>query len=222
MNLYTRLRDISAVTFHEIKYTGNICLLDKDYDEEKKYNSVEIIEIDTTWLELYDEYYEKSDDIRLRRVLKNKKKNLKLLIDINMLRVILNTLELIKDNIEHVPEEAKLKTLSSLKNSLKRISGVIKFDTLTDIKTNIKNVKAYADGIKTRYELNFKDDMKVDETDILFFYEMKANIEDILKKDNIPEHINMLQWMAYEKQAKRKIKNGSKHNKGIGSRKATN
>jgi hypothetical protein len=214
MDIYKRLRDISAVIFHEIKFTGNVYLMDVDYDEKKKYSTGEILKINEAWLTLYDEYYEKTDDVRLRKELKNKKKRLKLLIQINTLEVIISVLKLIEENVEYVPSEIKQKTLNSLKGSLKNVSRLIKFDPNIDLKINIKNVKGFASGLKTRYQLHFKEDLKVDANDLLLFYEIKSNIEQILKKDNIPDHINMLQWIAYEKEAKRKLKHGRKHNKG--------
>ena len=222
MNLYKKLRDISAVTFHDIKFSGNVYLIDKDHEEDKKYGAADIVEISEAWSDLYDEYYEKTDDPRLRRELKNKKKNLKLLIDINLLEVFIETLKLMQENQDYVPEEAKLSTFSSFKNSLARISKMIVFDTLADLKTNIKNVTGYTAGLRTRYELQFRDDMKVDINDLLLYYEIKANIEQILKKDHIPDYINMLQWIAYEKQAKRELKHGRKHHKGPGGHPSIN
>ncbi len=215
MNLYRELRTISAVTFHEIKFGGNIFLMDIDFDDKKKYETHEIVEINETWLKLYDEYYQKTDDPRLRRELKNRKKTLKLLININMLEVIISALELMKEHEEYIPESVKLSTLNSFKASLKRIGRMIVFDPGAKIETNLKHVKSYTGGLKTRYQLLFKSDMKVDENDLLLYYEIKSNIEAILKKDNIPDHINMLQWIAYEKQAKIRLKHGRKHNKGI-------
>lgn len=215
MNLYTQLRTISAVTFHEIKFTGNVFLMDIDFDDDKKYDTPEIVEINEAWLVLYDEYYLKTDDPKLRRELKNRKKTLKLLIDINMLEVIIQLLELMKKHEDHIPESVKLSTLNSTKASLKRIGRMIVFDPRAKIESNLKHVKSYTGGLKTRYQLLFKNDMKVDDTDLLLYYEIKSNIEAILKKDNIPDHINMLQWIAYEKQAKIRLKHGRKHNKGI-------
>ena len=186
MNLYKTLRSISAVTFHDIKFSGNVYLMDIDFSEDKKYDTSEVIEINETWLNLYDEYYEKTDDPNLRRELKNRKKNLKLLISINILEIIIKTLELLRDNEQHVTEAVTLSALHSIKVSLKRISKMIVFDPLASIEANIKQVKGYADGLKTRYQLQFKDDMNVNDKDLLLYYDIKSNIESILKKDNIP------------------------------------
>ncbi|MGR3218460.1 MAG: hypothetical protein ACUZ8H_01400 [Candidatus Anammoxibacter sp.] len=221
MDLYTELRQISAVRFHEIKFTGEIYLVDKAYDGSQVYNISQIIEINDAWLQLYDKYYEKSDDNRLRSVLKNKKKNLKLLININILEIIISSLELIRDNEGYIPDGVELKTLSSFKNSLKTISAIIKFEAKGPIEQNIQWVTGYCSGLKTRHQLLFRDDMNVGIQDLLEYYELKANIEEILKKDNIPDHINMLQWIAYEKRAKIRLKHGRQHNQRFGRRKAT-
>lgn len=215
MDLHRKLRTISAITFHEIKFTGVIFLLDKDYNEDKKYKPSEVIEIHEAWMVLYDEYYEKTDDPKLRRELKNKKKSLKLLININILGIIIDLLELIEENDEYVPNEAKLNTLYSLKKSINKVNRYIIFNPLDDVKTSIKSVKGFLSGLETRYKLYFKEDLKVSDDDLLLFYTIKSSIEQILNKDNIPDHINMLQWIAYEKDAKRKLKNGKQHNKRV-------
>ncbi len=212
MNLHKGLRDISAVTFHEIKFTGNVYLMDIDFDDKKKYETSEIVEINEAWLTLYDEYYKKTDDPKLRRELKNRKKNLKLLITINMLEIIVKSLELMKEHEAYVPVAVKTSTLNSLKISLRRIHRMIIFDPLAKLETNIKYVTSYMLGLKTRYELLFKEDMKVDENDLLLYYKIKSNIEAILNKDYIPDHVNMLQWIAYEKDAKIRLKYGRQHN----------
>lgn len=221
MNLYLKLKDISALIFHEIKFTGVILLLDKDYEEDKAYTTVEIITINEAWLNLYDEYYQKSDDTRLRRELKNHKVTLKLLIEINILKVVIQVLELMQEHEGYVPEGIVFNTLNSFKNTLSELNKIIKFDISDGLETNIKNVTSYYLAIKTRYDLLFKKDMNVDAHDLLLYYKIKSNIEAILKKDHIPDYINMLQWITYEIQVRLKIKHGRQHDSRFGRNKTT-
>lgn len=213
MKLYTKLKQISAVVFHDIKFTGNVYLMDIDFDDDKKYDTKEIILINETWLFLYDEYFEKTDDPRLRRELKNRKKNVKLLIRINILNAILKSLKGMRDNKECIPDTIILSALMSFKVSLKRISTMIVFDPLAKLETNIKYVESYTFALGTRYKLLFKADMNIKEGDLMMYYTLKSNIEDVLKKDNIPDHINMLQWIAYEKMVIQKLRHGRQHDK---------
>lgn len=204
ISLYQNLQEISALTFHQIKFTGNVFLLDKNYDEDKNYGSHDVVKIQSAWIKMYDEYFEKTDDTRFRKELRNKKKTLDLLLNINLIKSILSVLRSLKENEEFVPGEAMIKTVASLGNSLKEINKNIKFDSVLPLKKNIKNVESYLGGLQSRYEILFKEDVVVEEKDILLFYEIKSRIEQVLQKDHIPDYINMLQWIAYEKEVKKK------------------
>jgi len=207
LKLYKTLKEISAVCFHEIKFSGNIVMLDKDYEEDNVYNSNQIAEISLAWNKLYDEYFEKTDDTKFKKDLKHKKSSLELLLEINLLKSILKILEGLKENEKYAPKELILKTESSIKNELKRISTKIKFDTLKPLKENITNVKNYVDGLQTRYEIKFKEDLVVEEKDIIEYYQMTIEIARVLKVDHIPDHINMLQYIAYLKTYRKAVKN---------------
>ena len=98
LNTYKSLEEINSVVFHKIKFTGNIFLVDKDYTEEKEYKSFEIIEIQEAWLKLYDQYFEKTDDTRFRKNLKNKDKNLSLLLQIKLIEDVSSLLEHLDEN----------------------------------------------------------------------------------------------------------------------------
>lgn len=211
LNLYRTLKDISAIRFHEIKFSGNIFMLDKEYDEDKVYNSLEVSLVSEVWLNLYDEYFNKTDDTRFRKDLKHKKSSLQLLLEINILKSILKILNGLAENIDHVPGEILITTISSIRNDIKRISKKIDFETTYKLKRNIGNVKSYVDGLQTRYELKFKEDLVVEERDIIQYYETTIQIARVLKMDYIPDHINMLQYIAYEKTYKKALNNAKQH-----------
>lgn len=207
LSLYKTLKGISAVRFHEIKFSGNILMLDKDFEEDKIYNSLEVTQINDTWNRLYDEYFEKTDDTRFKKDLRYKKNSLELLLEINLLKSIVKILEGLQENEKYAPQELILKTVSSIKNDLQRISNKIKIDTLKPLKENINNVKQYVDGLQTRYELKFKKDLVVEEKDIIEYYQMTIEIARVLKVDHIPNYINMLQYIAYLKTYRKAIHN---------------
>lgn len=209
--LFNKLQNISAINFHDIKFSGNVYLLDKDYSEDKIYSTSDVIEINKTWLSLYDDYFEKTNDTRFKKDLKNKKRSLDLLIEINIIESVLKVLESIEENEKYVPIESHVPTIISLGNSLKKLNKKIKFDSLLPLKTNISRVKAYVGGLKSRYEINFKEDLVVEDVDITFYYETIIQIARVLKIDYIPDHINMLQYIAYEKAYKRELKNAEQY-----------
>lgn len=206
---YKSLKEINSIVFHEIKFTGNIFLIDKDYDEEKKYTSEDILILSDSWHRLYDEYFEKTDDVKFRKELKNKNETVKLLLQIKLIDDLVELLEHLLEHRDYVPGEAYYKTISSIGNSLKKLNGKIRFDSTKDIKPQLEQIKAVKGGLQTRYELLFKEDLKVEKADIMLYYDIKAHIEQTLDR-NLPEIINMLQWIAYEKQYKKRLSYGRK------------
>lgn len=209
---YKNLKGINSIVFHEIKFTGNIFLVDKNYDEDKNYNQSDALTLSIAWYKLYDEYFEKTDDPNFRRELKNKDRTLELLLKIKVIDSVIDILESIEKNKEFVPPEAYFKTIASLGNNLKRVDKYLKFDSTKDIKPQIEHIQAVKGGLQTRYELLFREDLKVDKKSEMLYYEIKSHIEDAIGR-NLPEVINMLQWIAYEKQYKKKIKHGKQQHK---------
>lgn len=206
MDTYKTLKEISAIIFHEIRFSGNILLLDKDYEEDKNYSASEIISISDDWIKLYDEYYKESDSNDLRRSFRDKKKGTSLLMQINVVSGIKKTLNLLVKNDKYINEHIRYSTVSSLSVSLKRITNRVIIKASDNIEINLKNVDRFLKGLQSKYKINFKKEMNVDEQSIMLFYNIKAQIEDILGKDSISDDINMLQWLAYENKAKQKIK----------------
>lgn len=206
MDTYKTLKEISAIIFHEIRFSGNILLLDKDYEEDKNYSASEIISISDDWIKLYDEYYKESDSNDLRRNFRDKKKGTSLLMQINVVSGIKKTLNLLVKNDKYINEHIRYSTVSSLSVSLKRITNRVVIKASDSIEINLKNVDRFLKGLQSKYKINFKKEMNVDEQSIMLFYNIKAQIEDILGKDSISDDINMLQWLAYENKAKQKIK----------------
>lgn len=212
ISTYQNLKEINSIVFHEIKFTGNIFLVDKNYDENCEYEQPDIIKISIAWNKLYDEYFEKTDDPRFKKELKNKDKTLKLLLKINLMEKIVVLIEHLNEHKKYVPGEAYLKTVSSLGNNLKKVDKHIQFDSTKPLEPQIEQINAVKGGLKTRYELLFKEDLKVEKADIMLYYEIKAHIEQTLDR-NLPEIINMLQWIAYEKLYKKKLSHVKQHSR---------
>lgn len=205
LQVYSSLQEISALLFHDIKFSGNILKLDKDFKEDKVYEDVDIIQINETWLKLYDEYFEKTDDPRFRKELKNKKESFRLLCAITKGKEFLDLLEFVAENEEYIPNETHLEVVTTLGQGLKKLAREYHFDIEKPLKENLNHNRNVLGGLQTRYELQFKKDLNVEKKDITLFYEIKAQIEQVLQKDYIPDYINMLQWIAYEKHYKKRI-----------------
>ena len=162
---------------------------------------------------MYDEYYKESDSNELKKSFRDKKKGTSILMQINIVYGIKKTLKLLIDNKEYINEHIKYSTVSSLSSSLKRITKRVVIKTSDDLEKNLSNVDRFLKGLENKYKLNFNKEMNVNEQSIMLFYNIKAQIEDILGKNSISDDINMLQWLAYENKAKQKIKSSKSNGK---------
>lgn len=222
MNIYKTLRDISALRFHEIRFSGNILLLDEDYEEDKVYSNVDIINISESWLKMYDEYYVESDSNDLRKGLRDKKRGTGILMQINVVSGIEKTLNILNENKDILNESIKYSTVSSLSSSLAKITKRISIKPNDDLEVSLKKVSKFLKGLQSKYKLNFKKEMRVNNESVMLFYKIKAQIEDILGKNSISDDINMLQWLAYENKAKHKIKSSKSNGKQSDKRTRSN
>lgn len=204
MKLYKKLKSISAVRFHEVKFTGNLNLLDMDYEEEKEYTPQNIIDINKAWSDMYDEYFERTDDPRFRKVLKNKNKTLELSLKIVNIQRIAEILEKIEKDKRYFDEATFYETIKTFGEQINAVEKRIKFDYLQPIPSQLTRINSVLGGLQSRYKILFKDDVKAQELDLMAFYSAKASIEGILDR-NLDESVNMLQWIAYEKQSKKKV-----------------
>ena len=210
ISIYQNLQEVSALIFHDVKFTGNIFLLDKDYSESKNYEGDDIIKLNEVWLKLYDDYFAKTDDPRFRKELKNKKQSFQLLCAITKGKEFLDLLQFVSDNELFMPNECHEEVVTTLGNGLKQLAKEYRFDEETSLNELIEHNRRVLGGLQTRYERTFRTEGEVEERDISLFYDIKGQIERILNKDYIPEHINMLQWISYEKQYKKEVSRLSK------------
>lgn len=209
---YQNLQEINSIVFHEIKFTGNIFMVDKNYDEKKVYGADDIIVISEAWLKLYDEYFERTDDVRFTKELKNKNETWEILLKIKLIDSILEMLRHLDEHKDYVPGDVYFKAISGLGNQLKRVEKYVRFDSTKELKPQIEQIEAVKGGLQTRYELLFKEDLKVEKADIMLYYDIKAHIEQTLDR-NLPQVINMLQWISYEKLYKNKLRHVKQHSR---------
>jgi len=213
ISAYKSLKEISALTFNAIKFEGDVRLMDKAYDNSNVYNPKTIKALQDAWISLYDEYYVRVDDRKSKKDLQKKTKEFSLLFSIKQGDEFLVLLQYLKDNEEFVPIESYESALNTLVEGLKTLSKSFKWDLNKTTQENIDKNKSILEGLTTRYNRTKepkKEEEKEIKTDISTFYDLKANIEMVLDKNNISEGINMLEWIAYEKQYKRKIEDANK------------
>lgn len=200
--VFKNLKEVSAVLFHEIKYSANILLLDKYYDDEKKYSDLDIIQIEKCWANIYDEYFDKSDNSKSKKNLSKNNKSLKLLFQIQIIRNVIGNIELLESNKElydfNVP--LYIDSIKSLCDDLNKLHSNINVVAIEPLQEQLKQVNSVLGGLETRYKTSFKEEHGFnDDLDILQFYKDKASMEGILER-SLDEKVNMMQWIAYEQQ----------------------
>jgi len=213
---YKKLQEINATTFHEIKfsddvygevflYKEDIVLMDKNFDEQREYGHKEKVELQIAWMELYDEYFKKSDNPRLVKELKNKREGVNLLSNISLIKKSLEALRCIEENEKYIDNEVLLKEPFEIFKQLKRRVNVINYNVENTLKQNNDKLQDVLGGLETRYEIVFKEQKEIKKADIQDYWNYRAYMEENLDK-NMPLYINMAQWVSYEIRNRLKIK----------------
>jgi hypothetical protein len=206
ISIYQNLQEISAELYHDVKYSGNIYKLDKNYHPDKDYSDSDLLELHQKRLDIYDEYFKVSDDKSFKHDLRNKKKSFSLLFAIKKGKDFIDLLEYMQQHEDYIPKDVYLEALSSISNSFSKLAKEYKYNHEKDLAENVAYNKMILGGLETRYKLEFKKEENSEDKDISEFYRTKAEIEAVLERDYIPLTINMLEWIAYVKQYKKRVK----------------
>lgn len=213
ISIFASLREIKAITFYDIKYSDNVYLMDKNYSPEKEYTTQETIDIQEAWLKLCDEYFNVTKSSEMRSSMRKNKQKLDMLFSLILIESIIKMLDYFDANKDYLPEGVKENMLKDLNKELSVIHRSLRFNESEDIQDQLEQIKAVLGGLKTRYELSLEKEKRNDKkTDISDFYAKKAVMEDVLGR-TLSENVNMLQFIEYEKQVKRKVEAQQKTNK---------
>ena len=200
MRLHNSLDTLKILTFWNIIKENNIFLIDKDYIEGKTYTKAEAEKVDAKWNELYDEYYELSNDVLIKSDLDKRFKYLKLSSKIKELRNNYEYLIKVYTNIKHIGMINAVKFENEAYKRIKLIEKRIRFTD--DIQANLKAVERVILALTN--QLNQIDLKEASKKGINNVYEVVANAESWIGRNLDIENMVVSHWLAIQKQVKQK------------------
>lgn len=213
LHLYRSLDKLKILTFWKILEDQNACLLDFDYHDEKKYNDEDKVDIEQTFIRLYDEFYVLRDNTQHKHEIDKGFDDLK--IDGQILNIYQNKEALIKlkDFVglldDSFIKENEIIVYNRIK-SLHEIGRKIKINQVNDIDTNIKILDRVLSSLENTKNLNSDNRKKAIESEKKNVYEIVGIVEAELNRNLPIDDIVCSRWIVYENQALEKRRNRNK------------
>lgn len=222
MRIYQNLKQINIITFWEIAESENYKLMDIDFNEDKQYTEAALLLLQTSFMQLYDDYFSYKDDSFQRTTLQDNDKFSKEVFKLNLLNELYKTLQMLEYNKEQLPSDDFVELLHQTYQSIITLEKRARINVIDTIKKNAEKLKRVIDALNQKLLLNdkrAKQDVKKKVKKFKNHYENISGIEQVLERSiGDISNINALQWLAYEKEAEKIIKTRKQN----GSRKSFN
>lgn len=209
LHLYKSLDSLKILTFWKVLKERNACLLDIDYSIGKKYNQEQELEIEQTWIRLYDEFFVLRNDNRSKHEIVKGFDELKIQAQILNVKMNYDHLIKIKEFVGLLPEkdvkQHTNQTYDRIK-SLYEIGKKIKIDYAMSVDYNLRQLKRVLNSLENSYNLGIDKTKKVVKQEINNVYDVVSEVENALGRSLPIEDIVCSRWIAYEKQAVKKRK----------------
>jgi hypothetical protein len=205
--IYQNLKSINVRLWFDILETQNIALLDKNYSEDKKYNSVQLEQITEHFTVLYDDFFIKLNNRKAKASLNNSQEKMMLSVKIMVLQECYKSLLFIGKNYSNVKDayQKELKIYETIRKVAKN-SNFGKFSTLQE------NLTQIGDLIKAN-ELTFERKYANETESTKYTFEKQLiDIEQVLGRSINVENCNVIQWIEYINKVQEIIKLKEKEN----------
>lgn len=190
--IFQSLKSINVSLWYEILETQNICLLDKNYSEDKKYSEIQLRQISTIFAELYDDFFIRLNNRKAKANLVNSQDKMMLSVKLMVLNECLNTLIFISQNYSKI-SKAYQKELN-IYQTIKSISKNTKFAETNTLSDNIQKVRDLINTNQLTFERKYSDDVK----DQNYTFEKQVvDVEQILGRSLNIKECSVIQWIGY-------------------------
>lgn len=204
INYYKSLDKLKILLFWDILKTGNVCLLDIDYYDGKRYNQDVKHELTKEWERLYDEYFLLRNDTKSKAELNKGFDGVKLLTQINLVQSHLNLFRELYILEGHLRQDEVYKKRMDLYKTLKDTYSGTKPQLFNSVDLDIEYVGKLHRGLQNSYNLNYKPLDKVYDEQVQNVYDVLANVESWLERSLPIDDITVSRWLAYENQVIKK------------------
>lgn len=215
LKVYDSLDTLKIITFWKINQTGNIYLLDKNFFEGKLYTNKEVIYIQELWLRLQDEYYKLQNDPKQRAKLRTSKERMLLMFKTQTIIHHLGFYERFFKYSELLDTKKFLEQEAELFNIFTKLGLNKKINPLALPQEKLRIVQKYTEAVIARLKRLQNEVEEDSKEEIQNIYSQVVSIEKIIDRP-IPniEEISVMQWIAYEQQAKEIIQAQKRANNG--------
>jgi len=205
ISTYQSLREVNVLLYEEVTNTGNVLLLDKDYNENKQYKQHDLDYLKDAFTHIIDLFVTKLDNKKALNGLATDKKKNEIAFKIMMFQEAIKVLTIIKRNYKAVDEP--FKKIDSVLSSIKVLSIYVNFKPLNSIDDNIKIIAKLIKSNETTFKRLFPDDEIQKESKIYTIYDQATDIMlylDIKFRLEL-EKINLEEWVSYLNKVEKKI-----------------
>lgn len=207
--IYQNLKSINVSLWFEILETQNICLLDKNYSEDKKYNEVQIKQISGVFSSLYDDFFIRLNNRKAKANLANSQEKMMLSVKLMVLNECLNTLIFISKNYSKI-QNAYQKELK-IYQTIQSVSKNTKFAENNTLSDNIQKVKDLINTNQLTFERKYNEEVK--EQNYTFERQL-VDVEQVLGRSLNIKECNVIQWIGYINKVQEIIKVKEKEHGG--------
>lgn len=190
--IYQNLKSINVALWFDILETQNICLLDKNYFEDKKYNEVQIKQISSVFSSLYDDFFIRLNNRKAKANLANSQEKMMLSVKLMVLNECLNTLIFISKNYSKI-QNAYQKELK-IYQTIQSVSKNTKFAENNTLSDNIQKVKDLINTNQLTFERKYNEEVK--EQNYTFERQL-VDVEQVLGRSLNIKECNVIQWIGY-------------------------
>lgn len=207
--IFQSLKSINVSLWYEILETQNICLLDKNYSDDKKYSEIQLRQISAIFAELYDDFFIRLNNRKAKANLVNSQDKMMLSVKLMVLNECLNTLIFISQNYSKI-SKAYQKELN-IYQTIKSISKNTKFAETNTLSDNIQKVRDLINTNQLTFERKYSDDVK----DQNYTFEKQVvDVEQILGRSLNIKECSVIQWIGYINKVQEIIKAKEKEHGG--------
>lgn len=210
MRIYQNLKQINIITFWEIAESENYVLMDIDHSDDKTYSDIQLLEMQSDFMQLYDDYFSYKDDSRQRNTLSDNDKHVKEAFKLTILNEQYKTLQLLEFNKESLKTNDFVEMVNDVYSQILQTEKRIRINRIDSLERNADKLKRVIEALNQKLLLNekrSKQEVSKEANKFRNHYENISGIEQVLERSiGDVSKINALQWLAYEKEAEKIIK----------------
>lgn len=218
MRIYLNLKQVNIITFWEIAESENYTLMDIGHSDDKTYTDLQLLEMQSGFMQLYDDYFSYKDDSRQRNTLSDNDKHVKEAFRLTILNEQYKTLQLLEFNKESLKTDDFVEMVNDVYSQILQTEKRVRINRMDSLERNADKLKRVIEALNQKLLLNekrTKQEVSKEANKFRNHYENISGIEQVLERSiGDVSKINALQWLAYEKEAEKIIKikkqNGSR------------